>query len=433
MVEKIRFVRIKEAHRFIEAMSSEVLTNINKVIAKTRTPEGDVLLKGIESTKPNKSNVGIVINMLLDNVPEDKAPSQELLDVLLAKCEDLYDVVKSAGKEFAGEQLDKLAFIMSIGFACANMFVSDVKDVEKHHQFISKQIINMFNPEKDMSETIELILGKQIADLTLSAAITFGKMESMLKSIPAVIYAAFNLYLMQYNMIVDMLGKSETEPIMSEEGYIIEAKPSTAGALNQLKRILKKTKSPEAEALMDKIDSLPPTKESIETAFDMLVEVLPENKRPAQTVLDLILSYAKMLYDYIISEAKTNPVYANDKRLDKFAFNMAIGFISTNLLVKKASKIDKHYNDMKKQLTLLFEADKRTAKNLIKQLFGTIVGYAIMIIGVFLTQPLMAAAGIPILIYACVRSVMTIYNALVDIFVGRDIYKGTQEETREVK
>jgi hypothetical protein len=140
-----------------------------------------------------------------------------------------------------------------------------------------------------------------------------------------------------------------------------------------------------------------------------------------------------MLYDYTISEAKTNPIYANDKRLDRFAFNMAIGFISTNLLVKKASKIDKHYNNMKKQLALLFKADKKTAKSLIKNLFGVIAGYALLVIGMSLGHPLMTVASIPILIYACVHSLMAVYNALVDIFVGRDVYKGTQEEIKEVK
>jgi len=426
MSQTSKFVRIREAHKLVEEAESNLLKNINKIINQTKSSEGVTLFKRLDSLKPTKSNINIGINMLLDNIPEDKAPAQEILDAILSKCEKLFDLVKSENGALDDENIDKLALFMALGFACSNLFTDNVKDIEKHYQFITKQIPNMFDADKEAVKVLDIIVGKQITDLTLSAAVVFGKTEAVFTAIPALIHAAFNIYAAQYSMIENM--NNINEPITTEESIVTEAKPSTADALKQLDRILKKTKSPEADALVNQINSLPPTEDSIEVAFQMLVDILPEDQKPAETILNTVLSYAKMLYTFILTEAKKNPVYANDKRLNKFAFNVAVGFISSNLLVKNLSKIDKHYNSLKKRIPTLFQSTKKTALSVVKNFFAAVTANVLFSLGVTLGQPLVVKASIPVLIYAQIQFFKALWNILIDIFVGRDVFKGTQAE-----
>jgi hypothetical protein len=574
MNQTSKFVRIKEAHKLIEEAESNLLKNINKIISKTKSSEGATLFKRLDSLKPTKSNINIGINMLLDNLPEDKAPAQEILDAILSKCEKLFDLVKSENEALDNESIDKLALFMALGFACSNLFAGDAKDVEKRYQFMAKQIPNLFDSEEDAEKVLDIIVGKQITDLTLSAAAVLGKTETVFTAIPALIHAAFSIYAAQYSMIEGMAITSEPieteesrvieakplkwinlsspitmddvlfveketglmlpedyvvcvlqhnggtpipsglpdieteidhlhslnkededfvliyyrlfekesngllfpfgsdgcgnyfcflyknkkdknptvvfydhevqritflaltfsdllnslEPIETEESRVIEAKPSTVNALKQLDSILKKTQSPEADSLVNQINSLPPTEDSIEIAFQMLVDILPEDQKPAETILNTILSYAKMLYTFILTEAKKNPVYANDKRLNKFAFNIAIGFISSNLLVKNLSKIDKHYNSLKKRIPTLFQSTKKTALSVVKNFFAAVTANVLFSLGVTLGQPLVVKASIPVLIYAQIQFFKALWNILIDIFVGRDVFKGTQAE-----
>ena len=426
MSQTSKFVRIKEAHKLVEEAESNLLKNINKIISKTKSSEGATLFKRLDSLKPTKSNINIGINMLLDNIPEDKVPVQEILDAILSKCEKLFDLVKSEKEASDNESIDKLALFMALGFACSNLFAGEVKDVEKRYQFMAKQIPNLFDSEEDAEKVLDIIVGKQITDLTLSAAAVLGKTETVFTAIPVLIHAAFSVYAAQYNMIEDMVNASE--PIVTEEGIIIEAKPSTAKALKQLNNILKKTKSPEADSLVKQINSLPPTEDSVEIAFQMLVDTLPEDQKPAESILNAILSYAKMLYTHVLTEAKKNPVYANDKRLNKFAFNVAVGFISSNLLVKNLSKIDKHYNSLKKRIPTLFQSTKKTALSVVKNFFAAVTANVLFSLGLMLGQPLAVKASIPIMIYAQIQFFKALWNILIDIFVGRDVFKGTQAE-----
>jgi len=45
-----------------------------------------------------------------------------------------------------------------------------------------------------------------------------------------------------------------------------------------------------------------------------------------------------------------------------------------------------------------------------------------------LGQPLAVKASIPIMIYAQIQFFKALWNILIDIFVGRDVFKGTQAE-----
>jgi hypothetical protein len=184
-------------------------------------------------------------------------------------------------------------------------------------------------------------------------------------------------------------------------------------SLNVLKKLKKKTATPEAKQALEKINELEPRKENLKTAGRILknsvtIDITDEYEEACVASATKIY---QITYDMLLSNQQK---YANANK-EEIAFKWAVVFLSGVITFNDEEKLQK--TEQKFIENINYAKGAKSLKNLLKAILGVIV----MLIGTALMVASPVAGGIVVIsstVYIVINEFAMLWNLIKDIFSG---------------